>query len=254
MSLAFNDLERILLNEQKKCDDHLIMGGLEQLVNKWASQQSREGDSDHARSAEEVMSALKGYTDAATDARKQMIDQALVALHAAPRAEAAPVIEPETISAPPEPPDEFDEDEETAPAASPVQRANVSQGFGLDASVTRLQNVGPAFAKKLERLGIYTVSDLLYHYPRRYDDYSKLKTISQLMYGEEVTLLLTVGEANTREARGNLTITNVLLADPTGTIQVTFFNQPYLQQQFKSGRRIVISGTVDQHLGHLTLK
>ena len=70
------------------------------------------------------------------------------------------------------------------------------QGLGLDASVTRLQNVGPAFAKKLQRLGVNTVGDLLYLYPRRYDDYSKLKTISQLMYGEEVTLLLTVGEAN----------------------------------------------------------
>ena len=128
------------------------------------------------------------------------------------------------------------------------------QGLGLDANVTRLQSVGPAYAKKLQRLGINVVGDLLYHYPHRYDDYSQLKSISQLMYGDEVTLLLTVGESKTREVRGGLTITNVLLADPTGTIQVAFFNQPYLQQQFKSGRRIVISGTVDQHLGHLTLK
>ena len=253
MSLAFDDLERMLLNEQKKCDDHLVMGGLEQFINKWATKQKLEGDASRAQCAEQVLSALNGYTDATTDARRQMIDQALVALRAAPRTEPEPTTVP-GITPPPEPPDEFDEDEETAPATKQAPHANVPQGLGLDANVTRLQNVGPAFAKKLQRLGINAVGDLLYHYPRRYDDYSKLKTISQLMYGEEVTLLLTVGEARTREARGGLTITNVLLADPTGTIQVTFFNQPYLQQQFKSGRRIVISGTVDQHLGRLTLK
>ncbi len=254
MALAFNDLERMLLNEQKKCDDHLVIGGLEQFINKWATQQKLDGDPRRAQCAEQVLTALKGYPDATTDSRRQMIDQALAALRAAPQTAPAPTILPEAAPPPPEPPDEFDEDEETAPATKQPPRANLPQGLGLDASVTRLQNVGPAFAKKLQRLNIYTVGDLLYHYPRRYDDYSKLKTISQLMYGEEVTLLLTVGETKTREARGNLTITNVLLADPTGTIQVTFFNQPYLQQQFKSGRRIVISGTVDQHLGHLTLK
>ena len=255
MSLAFNDLERMLLNEQKKCDDHLVMGGLEQFINKWAMKQKLDGDPGRARCAEQVLSALAGYTDAATDARKQMIEQALVALRAVSHMQPPEVaIAPQLSPSPPESPDEFEDDEGAAPTAKPTQPANVPQGFGLDASVTRLQNVGPAFAKKLQRLGIYTVGDLLYHYPRRYDDYSKLKTISQLMYGEEVTLLLTVGETKTREVRGGLTITNVLLADPTGTIQVTFFNQPYLQQQFKSGRRIVVSGTVDQHLGRLTLK
>ncbi len=127
-------------------------------------------------------------------------------------------------------------------------------GLGLDASVTRLQNVGPAHGKKLNRLGVETVGDLLYHFPHRYDDYSKLKTISQLMYGEEVTLLVTVCEAKTRAIRNKMKITTVLLADMTGTIQATYFNQPWLQQQFKSGRRIIVSGRVEQDLGHLAFK
>ncbi len=251
MSLALGDLERMLLNEQKKCDDHLVIGGLEQFINKWAAKQKLDGDADRALRVDEIARALTGYSTAEPDARKQMISQAVAVLHAEPAAETA--IAPEISAPPPEPPDEFEDEDEATPATKPP-RANLPQGLGLDASVTRLQNVGPAFAKKLQRIGVNTVGDLLYHYPRRYDDYSKLKSISQLMYGEEVTLLLTVGEARTREIRGGLTITNVLLADPTGTIQVAFFNQPYLQQQFKSGRRIVISGTVDQHLGHLTLK
>jgi len=252
MSLALGDLERMLLNEQKKCDDHLVIGGLEQFINKWAAKQKLDGAADQARRADEITRALKGYGTAEPDARKQMISQAIAVLRGESEAETS--IAPETAAPPPEPPDEFEDEDEAAPAAKPAPRTHLPQGLGLDASVTRLQNVGPAYAKKLQRLGIERVGDLLYHYPRRYDDYSKLKTISQLMYGEEVTLLLTVGEAKTREVRGGLTITNVLLADPTGTIQVAFFKQPYLQQQFKSGRRIVISGMVDQHLGRLTLK
>ncbi len=254
MSLALGDLERMLLNEQKKCDDHLVIGGLEQFINKWAAKQKTEGDATHARAADDVMNALKGYGTAEVEARKRMLEQAIAALRAEPSAEAEPAILPEASPSLPEPPDEFDDEEDASPAAKQMPRAPLPQGLGLDASVTRLQNVGPAFAKKLQRLGVEVVGDLLYLYPRRYDDYSKLKTISQLMFGEEVTLLLTVGETRTREVRGGLTITNVLLADPSGTIQVAFFNQPWLQQQFKSGRRIVISGTVDQHLGRLTLK
>jgi ATP-dependent DNA helicase RecG len=159
---------------------------------------------------------------------------------------------------PPEPLDEFedeDEEEETAAKQARPRAAVPVPGNGVDAPVMRLQNVGPAHAKKLLKLGIATVGDLLYHFPRRYDDYSKLKTISQLVYGEEVTLLVTVCEAHTREShRGGVTITTVLLADTTGKINATFFNQPFLQQQFKSGRRIVISGRVDQDLGHLSFK
>ncbi len=252
MSLAFGDLERMLLNEQKKCDDHLVIGGLEQFINKWAAKQKLDGDADRARRADEVMAALKGYGAAEPEARKQMISRAVIALRGEHGAEDTQIV-PEIETPQPEPPEEFDE-EDSMPAARVPAHANLPQGLGLDASVARLQSVGPAHAKKLQRLGISSVGDLLYHYPRRYDDYSKLKTISQLMYGEEVTLLLTVAEARTRETHRGLTITNVMLADPTGTIQATFFNQPYLQQQFKSGRRIVISGKVDQDLGRLAFK
>ena len=255
MPLSLGSLERMLLNEQKTCDDHVVIGGLEPFINRWAAEQGPGDDPTRARCAEQVVNALKGYGAAEAEARKQMLAQAITALRIQPPEESEPAIVPPELTAPiPEPPEEFDDEEDASPGAKQAPRANLPQGLGLEASVTRLQSVGPAYAKKLQRLGINVVGDLLYHYPHRYDDYSKLKSISQLMYGDEVTLLLTVGEAKTREVRGGLIITNVLLADPTGTIQVAFFNQPYLQQQFKSGRRIVISGSVDQHLGHLTLK
>ncbi|MCX7838018.1 MAG: ATP-dependent DNA helicase RecG [Anaerolineae bacterium] len=257
MPLTFKDLERILRNEQKKCDDHLVIGGLEKFINNFTAQQQ---ETDRVR-AEQIAQALQGYRAATPDARYEMIERALAILN--DETLTTPVAE--TIAAPtpaPPPSDEFEEEDEEdteREAVAPKSRARTPtitpSGLGLEASVTRLQTVGPAHARKLQRLGIYTVGDLLYHFPRRYDDYSQLKTISQLVFGEEVTLLVTVCEAHTRETyRGGMTITTVLLADTTGKITATFFNQPYLQQQFKPGRRIVISGRVEQDLGRLAFK
>jgi ATP-dependent DNA helicase RecG len=252
MALSLGELERMLVNEQKKCADHLVIGGLEKFINNWSGAQKQSGD---AQRAQAIALALKGYSDAKPDDRQAMITRALAALRG--DSESANRIE--------EPLDEFDDaDDEEAIAptrqaaskseAKPARTTSVA-GYGLDASITRLQTIGPAHAKKLQKLGVYTVNDLLYLFPRRYDDFSQLKTVSQLMYGEEVTVLLTVCEVFTRETRrAGLTVTSVVLADTTGTIQATFFNQPFLQKQFQTGRRIVVSGRVDKDLGHLVFK
>ncbi len=252
MASAWSDLERILQNEQKKCDDHLVMGGLEKFSQTWLAKQKSAGDPQRAARAEQIARALVGYTAAAPDTRAEMLARVLEMLND------DGANEPLAESTPPDAFDDFEDDDVPTPARKSKARATPSPtnlaGYGFDASVTRLQNVGPAYAKKLQRLGIYTVGDLLFHYPRRYDDYSRLKTISQLMYGEEVTILATVCEAFTRQVRGGLMITTAVLADATGTIQATFFNQPWLQQQFKSGRRIVVSGQVDKDIGRLAFK
>ncbi len=240
------DLETKLLNEQKKCDNRLFIGGLEKFIDNWITKQKQNGDAKIAQLADAIAQTLAGYGTASPNARYEMINRALGIL----RGEMTLAPDWVETAVAEEPSDEF----ETAEIPATTPRATATSGLSLDTDIRRLKNVGEIYAKRLHRLGIYTISDLIYHFPRRYDDYSKLKTISQLVYGEEVTLILTVCEVKTREARGGLKITTVLLADLTGTIQVTYFNQPWLQQQFRSGRRIVISGRVDQDLGRLTLK
>ena len=74
----------------------------------------------------------------------------------------------------------------------------------LDAKLTVLQGVGPKNAETFAKLGMVTLGDMLYYYPRRYDDYSQLKPIKELFYGEQVTVIGTIqsvaGSARTGRA------------------------------------------------------
>jgi ATP-dependent DNA helicase RecG len=103
-------------------------------------------------------------------------------------------------------------------------------------------------------LGIETVGDLLYHFPHRYDDYSTLKPISRLEYGEETTIIGTIWETSSRKTRSGGTVVTSVVADASGMIEATWFNQPYLVKQLRAGRRIVLSGKVDEYLGRLMLQ
>jgi ATP-dependent DNA helicase RecG len=123
---------------------------------------------------------------------------------------------------------------------------------GLDAPLTVLRGVGPETAKDYAQLGIETVRDLLLYFPRRYDNYSKMKTINRLEYGEECTLIATVWDVRERRYRANRTMLKVVLSDGTGMIEVTEFN-PYRKHLLQRGRQVVVSGRVDQYLGRLTI-
>ena len=121
--------------------------------------------------------------------------------------------------------------------------------LGLDSPVTVLSGVGPTQAKRLKRLGISTIDDILWFFPRRHEDYSRLKPIAQLEYGEQVTVIGTVRATKVKRHRGGTAIVNTVVADGSGSIQVTWFNQPYLANQLKRGRQIVLSGQVSEYLG-----
>ncbi|MBE7471869.1 MAG: ATP-dependent DNA helicase RecG [Anaerolineales bacterium] len=125
---------------------------------------------------------------------------------------------------------------------------------GLDSSVTKLPGIKEAMAKKLANLGVRTIGDFLSLYPRRYDDYRTLKPINQLQFGEEVTIIAQVWETRQRDTRNGRSIVTTTLSDGTATIEVTWFNQPWLAQKLTPGLQLVISGKVDEYLGRLTFQ
>jgi ATP-dependent DNA helicase RecG len=124
----------------------------------------------------------------------------------------------------------------------------------LDAKLTVLQGIGPRHADTLSKLGLQTLGDMLYYYPRRYDDYSQLKPIKDLFYGEQVTVIGTIQSVQTRPIRGGkATLIEVIISDGTAGLRLSFFNQPWLANRFKPGEAISVSGKVDQYLGRLVM-
>jgi ATP-dependent DNA helicase RecG len=150
---------------------------------------------------------------------------------------------------------------ERPPRPAPTPRSETVPGArisgtpaALDARLTVLQGIGPKHAETLSKLGLQTLGDMLYYYPRRYDDYSQLKPIKDLFYGEQVTVIGTIQNVQSRPIRGGkASIIEVIISDGTAGLRLSFFNQPWLANRFKVGDAISVSGKVDQYLGRLVM-
>ena len=142
-----------------------------------------------------------------------------------------------------------------APRSEAIPGAKISgTPAALDAKLTVLQGIGPKHAETLSKLGLQTLGDMLYYYPRRYDDYSSLKPIKDLFYGEQVTVIGTIQSVHSRPIRGGkASIIETIISDGTAGLRLSFFNQPWLANRFKAGDAISVSGKVDQYLGRLVM-
>jgi len=124
----------------------------------------------------------------------------------------------------------------------------------LNAPLTVLQGVGPRHAQSLAELGMQTLGDMLYFFPRRYEDYSQLKPIKSLWYGEQITVIGTIQSVHTRPIRGgSATIIEAILSDGTGALRLSWFNQPWMANRLKEEMQISVSGKVEQYLGRLVM-
>ncbi len=147
------------------------------------------------------------------------------------------------------------------PAAPKPGRAESRPGgvtskrpIALNASLTVLAGVGPRHATMLSRLGLSTLGDMLYNFPRRYDDYSALKPIRDLTYNQQVTVIGTVNFTEARKTRnGRMQIFEAVINDGTGSLRLTFFNQPWLVNRIREGEAISVSGKVEQYLGRMVM-
>lgn len=111
----------------------------------------------------------------------------------------------------------------------------------LESPVESLKGVGPAVAKLFYRLKIKTVRDLIHFYPRRYDDYSDVLQMKNIIPGP-VTIKGEVKQVTGRYARRGLHITEAIVSDDTGSVKLVWFNQPYRANQFKKDTEYYFSG------------
>jgi ATP-dependent DNA helicase RecG len=119
--------------------------------------------------------------------------------------------------------------------------------YSLDTPIEKLTRVGKTTSKILNGLGIYSVLDLLYYFPFRYEDFSHLVKIADLKPEQIVTIKGKIALIkNRRSFRKRMYITEALIEDETGDIKVIWFNQPFLTKSLKSGDEIYISGKADR--------
>ncbi len=111
----------------------------------------------------------------------------------------------------------------------------------LSASVEELKGVGPTLARKFRHLGIDSIEDLLRYYPRKYQDYSVLTSIAKLKPGQ-VSVRGQFKQVKGRYVRRGLHITEGVLSDPTGSVRVVWFNQPYRAGSIRADEEYFVSG------------
>jgi ATP-dependent DNA helicase RecG len=124
----------------------------------------------------------------------------------------------------------------------------------LDTSLAKLSGVGERLRSKLERLGLHTVRDLLYHFPARYEDYSELVAVADLAPGMHATITAEVRRIEARHSwRKRLSITEAVLADESGSVRAVWFNQPYMATSLPVGTRGSFAGKVTTRDGEISL-
>lgn len=114
----------------------------------------------------------------------------------------------------------------------------------MQQNLNKLKGVGEAQSRKLNKLGLITVEDLINHYPRRYDDFSQITPISKLKPGQ-VTVKGEITNAAMRRSRRGTSITEALIEDSSSAVKAVWFNQPYLAKSLPKNESVYVSGILE---------
>ncbi len=261
MKPSLQKLQKIFkLEAQKGYDNHAVIGGLERMLAPWEAEARAEGVPEAL--IQLITARLRDYGRLSPASRQEVIQGILHRIQQergedSLLAEEA-LAEPYEITTEPFPeqlpPTEIAPEKEAPPPKEAKKHPEMGPPVALDAPITVLQGIGPRYANALGRLGLRTLRDMLYNFPRRHVDYSQLKPIRHLRYGETVTILGTIEDIATRQARHKeMSITEALVSDGSGKLRLIWFNQPWKVKQLRKGLQVSLSGKIDQYLGRLVM-
>ena len=238
--------------KQANLDQHPIYRFIEHLEG-YHSQDplQRAASLRSAFAALNELSGQDGDAQAASPVRPEIVQEKIPPTRTTPEARMKPdtaIKEPENpqvvqlrpVQPPPQPP--------PPPNTVPLE-AGMSQGHTsltlLSAEVTAIPGVGPSVATRLHHLGIHTVRDMLFYFPREHRDYSKLEKIANIPFNELSTTMGLIWDVETKRTGGGRTRTIATISDETGKLYASWFNQPYLEKKLKAskGAYLVVTGT-----------
>ncbi|HUF54468.1 MAG TPA: ATP-dependent DNA helicase RecG [Dehalococcoidia bacterium] len=237
MTGSLDGLRKVLaLERERRFSDSAVVGGLDAFLLNFA----REAGISTSHPVSRVMQSLPpgGYRALHPIQRERVVNELLrVAGNGAPH---LTVVE---ITA--------DEEEPEAPRKAVTTTQAAQRKTPPPKAVGNLDSPVSVFplAKargnlpKLERAGIRTVRDLLFHFPKRYHDYSEVRPIAGLTYGDEQTVIAHVQSVK-QVALGRRRAAEAIIGDETGTIRVLWFGQPWVAQRLRSGMKVALSGKI----------
>jgi len=114
----------------------------------------------------------------------------------------------------------------------------------LNSPISEVPKIGPKYQKLLEKLEIYRIEDILYHFPFRYQDFSIIKNICDLKDGDTVTVKAVLGPVQNIYTKNRKRITKAKVLDHTGELDIIWFNQHYIKNTLQTGKTYNISGKI----------
>ncbi len=125
----------------------------------------------------------------------------------------------------------------------------------LKQSVQYIKGVGPNRSALLNKLGIFTLEDLITYFPRTYQDRDKPKKIADIVDGEENLIeAIALSDVIENKIRKNMSIYKLIVGDETGRCVITWFNQSYVKKLFRQGAKYKFYGKATNKLGRVEMK
>ena len=250
MAGSYDGLRKVLaLERDKKFSDSAVVGGLDEYLLRFTS----EAKIDTAHPISRILQQLPpgGYRALHPIQRQRVVDELVRSADNGAQREAAkqPLVEP------PAPP--VHKPAARKPASRPKAAAKPEgkpvPGLTLDSPVSALGPTRPDVTR-LRKIGLETVRDLLYHFPKRYHDYSEVRPIAGLAFGEEQTVIAEVWSAKAvmigRKRRG----AEAIVGDDSGTIRILWFGQPWVAKRLKVGTKVALSGKIGSFKGRMQME
>ena len=213
-------LRKVLTQERALgFQDKAMIGGLDSFLERWRETKP------------EGMTIPESYKGMGVQERRRWVEGALAMLERAPatiekKVDAKPVSKPRPSNKTP-----------SKPKPAPKEDSP-----DLDSPVTALKGVQDATAKRLAKLGVATVRDLIYLFPNRHMDFRATNPIAELTPGEDQTATGSIWEASVVRLGPRMQGSKVIIGDDTGTIEIVWFNNTWLGHSLKANQRIAVGG------------
>lgn len=227
-------------------EDRAVVGGLDKFLRNVLR------DGEQAQFFKRIVAALpqEGYAALTPDERKQWASSVRNTLTPgsapAKRSRQSRPSDPQPAAANARVESNGAERQRARPKAArrrPVAAFDEENPLARDVSV--LGRIPPISRKAMTTIGLNTVYDLLWHLPRRYEDWRNVRSISDALEGIELTIVGEIASIGVKYLRGGRTATEAVVRDGSGSLRIWWWQQPYLARSLKPGMRVGLSGKVE---------